>query len=186
MPQLNLVRGALLATALVPVSAPAFSASMLDVSGFLPGVFNGVAVTPQGTIESSSGQIFFGGADGRPGSFCGYVGSCEASLDIDFNDLIADLTFVVGGYNPGDFIEVFAYDALDNPLGSVTKAADGLVDLSAFAPISRIFIDDSSTGAGYGYDEFSWRVVGAQVPVPAAFPLLAGALGALAVWRRRR
>ena len=107
-------------------------------------------------------------------------------MEIDFNDLVENLTFTVGGYGTGDMIEVLAYDASDVLLGSVTKASAGLVDLSGFSPISRIFIDDSSTAAGFGYDEVTWDIASGTVPVPAPLPLLAAGLGLLALAKRRR
>jgi hypothetical protein len=165
------------------VAAATIDTSALG-SGFLGDT---VAVTPEAVITSSGTDFFFGGADSRSDSFCAISGSsCEADMLIEFVGLVENLTFVVAGADEGDFIEVFARDAYGATLGSVTQAdVGGLVDLSGFGPLASIFIDDSSSGSGFGYAEFSFDFV-TTVPLPASGVLLLAALAGTGLIRRRK
>ncbi|WP_375688631.1 hypothetical protein [Pseudooceanicola sp. LIPI14-2-Ac024] len=166
----------------------AASAATIDTSALGSGFLGGtVAVTPEAVITSSGTDLFFGGADSRPDSFCAIQGSsCEADFMIDFVGLVENLTFVAAGADVGDFIEVFALDALGTSLGSVTLAdVGGLIDLSAFGPLASVFIDDSSTGGGFGYAEFSFDLV-SEVPLPVSGALLLAALAGTGLVRRRK
>lgn len=177
------------AAAIALTSLGAADAGTITVSGFAHGYSGStVAVAPEATITSYGDQLYFGGAYGDPNSFCAISGgSCEASLNISFNDVIKNLKFDVGGWDPGDFVDLNVYGVGDALLGdvSLTSNVTGL-DLSSFGSITRLFFADSSTGAGLGYANFSFDTV-ASVPVPAGLPLLAGALAAaFAVSRRKK
>ena len=178
------------AAAIALASLGAAHAGTITVSGFAHGYSGStVAVAPEATLTSYGAQLYFGGAYSDPNSFCAidFGGTCEASLNISFNDVIKNLKFDVGGWDPGDFVDLSVYGVGDALLGSVGLSSDvtGL-DLSGFGSITRLFFADSSTGAGLGYANFSFDKV-ASVPVPAGLPLLAGALAAaFAVSRRKK
>lgn len=114
-------------------------------------------VTPEATFNSFDSN-FFVGAAGQASEICALSasGNCEADFEVIFSSDVNNLTLVTSGFNSGDTVEIFAYDLSDFLLGSVTQAANGLVDLSAFSGISRLFFDDSSTGAGFAYDAFTF------------------------------
>mgnify|MGYP002129735176 CR=1 FL=1 len=90
--------------------------------------------------------------------------------------------FVADG---GDFVALDIFGLGDALLGTVDLTGDVLsLDLSSFGSITRLFFDDSSTGAGFAYSDFSFDQT-AAVPLPASLPLLAAGMGLLAVARRR-
>ncbi len=147
-------------------------------------------VLSNATVTSSEGNLFRG-AGGIVNSICALstnpnVGSCEADLTIVFSDLISNLTFETGGFNTGDSVSFFAYDNADVFLGSVLNvtANTAVNGLSGLAGIRRLFIDDSSTGAGYTYGNFEFTAT--AVPEPATLLLIASGLGAAAYRRRRK
>ena len=178
------------AAGLALAAASASDAATITVTGFSPGYqSNTVAIAPEATITSFGTDLYFGGAYlGEPGSFCAISGfGCAADMEIAFIGVVSNLMFDVGGYQFGDLVNLDVFGIGNALLGSIAITSDvtGL-DLSSFGSITRLFFDDSSTGAGVGYANFSFDQVAAPVPLPAAGFLLIGALGGLAALRRRK
>lgn len=163
----------------------AAGAATLDFSGLTPGAQGStVLILPEATITSFGDDIFVGAA-GIASEICAFNSgpyNCEADLEVDFNSLVSNLNFDVSGYDAGDLVTATAYDALDNVIGSFNISANGSYGFGALADISRVFFDDQSSGAGMAYDNFEFS----PVPLPAALPLLIGALGAMGFATRRR
>jgi len=182
----------LLAAMAAGLIAPAASATTLTLDAFGSGFFgNTVAVAPEATLTSFGSNLFFGGAYfGAPGSFCAISGTtCDADLEISFVAPVANLTFDVGGWDPGDFVALSIFglgDVLSGSLNIVSNIVG--LDLSSYGTITRLFFDDSSTAAGIGYANFSFDLArdSAPIPLPAAGWLLLGGLGVLAAAKRRR
>ncbi len=135
-------------------------------------------------VLTSSADFFFDGASAAPGSFCALSAfSCAADLDIAFKSTVTDLMFQVSGFDPGDFVALGIFDAVDNLLATVNLTSNIVnLDLSSYGEISRLFFDDRSSGAGFAYSDFSFN----QIPLPASLPLLAGGIALLAAARRRK
>lgn len=182
------MKNALIAAALFAGAALPASAATLSV-GSLPSGFYGstTVVLPEATLVSGGDNFYFGGASNVPGSFCATSGySCQADLTLTFASAVANLSFNVSGADAGDNVLLSIFNGA-SLLGQLTFTFDTVVDLSSYGAITGLFFDDSSSGAGVAYSNFSFDTVQvAPVPVPAALPLLAAALGGLAVARRRK
>lgn len=162
-------------------------AATLSLGGLSGTVNQSVVVLPEATL-TSSGRFFFDGASDVPDSFCALRADafrCEADLTIAFSSVVSNLFLQVSGYDGGDFVALDIFGLGDALLGTVDLTGDVLsLDLSSFGSITRLFFDDSSTGAGFAYSDFSFDQT-AAVPLPASLPLLAAGMGLLAVARRR-
>ena len=172
-------------------------AVVLDFSGVQGSNIGTVAVPgtggPGATINhiSPTSNILVGpGAAFHTDGFCFIeIGgsNCEADGEIVFDSAITNLSFDLDGGDPGDSVEISAFNGA-TLLGSFTLTADGNYDWSSFGTITRLFFDDSSRGAGFGYSTFTYDVASTgDVPVPAALPLMAAGIAALgcAGYRRR-
>ena len=141
-------------------------------------------VTPQATFNSFGGN-FFVGAAGVDDEICALTsGNCQTDFEAIFNGVANNLSIVLSGWNSGDFTDISAYGLGGVLLGTITGSADGLIDLSGFANIARLAIDDRSTGAGFGYGE--WTLDLSAVPEPGTLALLGIGLLGMGMARRRR
>jgi len=192
--------GKLLVTAalllpLITVSGVSWAAT-LDFTEVPVGTYTAPVLLSNATLTSDDGDIliipsssFFQDTNGK-GSFCGSPtvgGGCPSSFTISFNQLINDLSFDIGGYGLGDQIEIFAYNGT-NLLGNTVFTENTRVDFSALGNLDRIYVLDSSTNAGFHYNDFNFVNV-SVVPLPAAFPIFASGLlglGGIRRLRRRR
>lgn len=110
--------------------------------------------------------------------------SCEGDGILDFNYAVDSLSFELAVFNPGDSVVISAFNGATMVTESLFEA-NATFDLSSFGTITRLVFDDSSTGAGFAYQNFSFERV-AAVPLPAGMGLLAGALGVAGFVARRK
>lgn len=162
-------------------------AASLNLTSLGSGFLGTTSVSPAGAVVSTpDGTDLFRGAGGIANSICAIDGNvCEADLEVDFTSSVENLSFQAGGYNSGDYVQLSIYDPSNALLGTTDINADGVYDLSSYGTIGRLFFDDSSTGAGFVFGNFTFDV-SANVPLPAGLPLLVAGLGALGMIRRNR
>lgn len=163
--------------------ASSASADTLDFSVFPTGPMGTtVLVLPQATITSFGSNLYIGAA-GIDHEICALTGggNCEADLKVDFSTAVNGLSFVASGYDAGDHVDVNIFDGA-TLLGTVGLSSNGLVDLSAFSHVTSLYMDDSSTGAGFAYDHFIF----APVPEPETYAMLLAGLGLMGFMTRRR
>jgi hypothetical protein len=157
--------------------------AVIDLSS-LPTGFNNsqTLVTPNATFHSETG-FFIGNGPTDHGICASNNLTCAADFDVVFNSPVNDLSFTTSGFDAGDSVKLSAYNALDNLIGSVSILQNGLVDLSAFSGIKKVFFDDSSLSKGAAYDSFAFNTT-LNTPIPAAFWLFCSGLVALYRYRQ--
>ncbi len=165
-------------------------AAALDFSGFARGDTGAPTLTSGiGTINVSGGTVYVY----RPGDFgaftsyggiCALSSGCRADWTLDFSSAVTNLVFEAAFFNPGDNALVDAYD------GSTLVSRLNITGIGSFgfggATITRLVFDDSSTGNGFGFGNFTFDVAGGSVPEPGSVGLVGLAMAGLAVARRRK
>lgn len=171
----------------VAMAVPA-AAATIDFSG-VQGNNTSPLVLPEATLTNLTGtEILVGpSAASQADGFCFLAGTgCDADGEIAFSAPIMNLSFDVDGWQGGDFVEITAFNGLDE-LGSLDATANGNLDFSGFGTITNLFFDDSSFAAGVGYSTFLFDLADVQpVPAPAALGLLGLGLAGLGLVRRRK
>lgn len=179
---LTTAKGVALALAL---AAPA-GAATLDFSSLPAGNLNtDVLELSNATLTSGGDSLFNIVGSG----ICAFNNAfnCQASLDIDFDDEVSNLSFQAFGFDAGDFVLAQAFSSTDTLLASFDVVGNGVYSFGALAGISRLFLQDSSTGAGYSWNNFQFDESGpAPVPLPAALPLMLGGMALAGAFLRRR
>ena len=151
------------------------------------------------TFSSQAGSRILTTAQDFDTSLPNFICSAQASINcvddvyVDFAVGVNGLSFLaVGDNNVGDVgdVRVFAGAVL---LGTVDLIMDGLpfgapqlIDLGAFANVTRIEIVNITDDAGLGYDDFTFDA-GNAVPEPATWAMMILGFGlAGGAMRRRR
>ena len=145
------------------------------------------ASLPDATITSGGVSLydlspfFFAG---QGGAICALdaTGHCEADMRIDFTTAVTNLTFQTVGWDPGDHVTIYAFDG-STLVAMRNVRSDKTVNLGNVGPITSLWFDDKSTGAGMGYGAFCFTPA---VPEPASLGLLLAGLGVLGLKARRR
>lgn len=188
----NLGKKAALAGLLASFLSSAAQALTLDFGEVASGFQGSTTVTLSNATVNSFGDDLFvygPGQFGRAGNggFCGISGgSCEAGAEVLFNDAVSNLTFDARGFNLGDFATLSIFDGA-TLLSSTDISADTDVSFAGFSNISRLFIQDSSTGAGFDFTNFEFDAsVGNPVPAPATLVLIGIGLLGFGASRRNR
>lgn len=178
---LTAAKGAILALAL---AAPA-GATTLDFSGFPTGnLHTTVLLLPEVTIATGGDSLF-----NIPGAgLCAFNNAfnCAANLNLTFVGEVSNLSFEAFGYDPGDSVLAQVFNAGGTLLASFSIVGNGTYDFGSLGGIARLFLEDSSTGAGYSWNNFTFDNAPAAIPLPATLPLLAGAMALGGVVLRRR
>ena len=169
-------------------SVGASSAATLDFTTLGSGTIGSATASVPGADLTSEGGQFFVGAGAGGNTICALTDAfnCQSDLTIDFLNIVSNLSFVVSGFDLGDFVSLTVSNSLGASIATIEILADGLVDLTAFSGIGSLFFDDASIGAGYAYGDFNFDVGTATIPLPATLPLLLAGLGAAGLIGRRR
>ena len=181
----NTTFGSLVLAGALALSPAIATATTIDFSA-VQGDQGSTLILPEATLTNTAGGTVLVGSTsaGEADGFCflGTIG-CDASGTLAFSGPVTNLTFDVDGADPGDSVQISAYDGA-TLLGDVTVTANGVVDFTGYASITLLVFTDASSAAGVGYSTFQYDAVG--VPTPGALSLFGAGLLGLGMVRRRR
>jgi hypothetical protein len=182
----------LIASAIVAgLTAGASNAATLDFVAFGAGTYGPSISLPGATITNvAGGNILVGaGAAGQADGFCSLVPgqfNCATDTNLVFDSAVTNLSFDLDGSNTGDNLALSIFGLADVLITTLFfTTPDQHIDLAGLGTITRLFFDDSSSAAGYGYSTFVFDTT-AAVPLPAGLPLLVGGVAALVGLSRRK
>lgn len=174
--------------ALVFFFSNAAHAVILDFSSFSSGDTGSSSLTVEdATFNTLGGATVFVYRPGDFGNFdnggiCSLSGgNCENDWTMSFDNAITNFSFEAAVYNPVDLVAVEAFNGATS-LGTINVTANGTYSFGS-ALITSLYFDDMSTGAGYGFGDFSYT---RTVPESGALFLLAIGLLGLGFQSRKR
>ena len=130
-----------------------------------------------------------------PNFICSGVGgqiNCVDDVYVDFASAVSGLTFLaVGDNNVGDIGDVRVFNGaillgMVDIIGDAVVTTPQLVDLTAFAAITRIEIVGVTDAAGLGYDDFTFNGTNGAIPEPGTWAMMLLGFGAVGFAMRRR
>lgn len=113
---------------------------------------------------------------------------CNGVMTLTFDEDVKNVTFEYGYGGPGDksLVTLFDSSGMLITFFELTGQDVSFADLSGYGTLRTLMFDNvASTDAGYAFGNISYDLA-AQVPLPAALPLMGAALGGLALLRRRK
>lgn len=174
----------LLVSAVLTLTASSAFAASLDFSELGTGFVGTTNAQITGAELTSGGtDIFVFEWQGNTG-ICAARFSCANDMEINFTETVEGLVFDARSLTGGDTVDLYIYDQNNMLAGIYTINGNEQVDLSAFGPIGRLYFDDTPSGFGFVYANFEFEI--SPIPLPAGMSLMAGALGLMALSRRRR
>lgn len=188
----------LLSTALACASASAASLNFESLSSGNTG--SASASLPEAQI-SGTGTVLYTNEyfAGNGGSICSAFTtpvstSCTGDLQITFTTAVSQLSLQAIGFDAGDSVTISAYAGSSllrslqfaTPLDVDTDPNPVLVDFSAFSGVTKLVIDDESTGSGLAYGQFSFTPLTSPVPEPATGLMMVLGVAALGLFAGRR
>jgi hypothetical protein len=191
----RLVSVMLAAGAAFSLAMPAQAATTIDFDGLAAGdvvtnQFAGQGVTFSSEAGSQIDVLAQNLGSSLPNFICST--SCTSDIFVDFAAAVSGLTFLsIGADASGDVGDVRIFNGA-TLLGTVDIMANGtpftadLVDLSAFAAITRIEIVGITDPAGLGFDDFTFNASNGAVPEPGTWAMMLLGFGAVGFAMRRR
>lgn len=174
---------------LIFVATTTAQAAVIDFSGFTTGDTGLSSLTVgDATFDIAGGTVFtyapgaFGGFTDNGGLCALSSSNCETDFTVTFAFAVTNVSFEAAFFNPVDVVQVEAFNGMTS-VGLIDVLADGSFSFGGAVLTSLSFVD-SSTGAGYGFGDFSYDRAQASAPVPGTVALLG--LGAFGLAFRRR
>jgi len=157
-------------------------AIILDFSGLASGNTGSSSLTVgDATFDVVGGTVFvygpgdFGNFDN--GGICALSGgNCETDWTLTFDYAVTDFIFEAAVYDPVDSVLVEAFNGATS-LGVIDVFENNTYSFGS-AVITSLYFDDSSTGAGFGFGDFSFN---RSTAVPEGGTLAFLAIGLLGV-----
>lgn len=119
-----------------------------------PVTVDGVTFVPDHNIYNYSDAVFptTGGSicSLDPGAF-----DCQNDLTVKFNGKVKGLTLETAEHDAGDSLTISLFRG-KKLLGSPVVISDGVINLRSFGRVTKLVVDDNSTGGGYALGNFQF------------------------------